>query len=242
MCGSSDMRLAVFVTNTDDSAFARARPLDDAKFAALIQEARPNWTTQAFWVCRGAFPESLQGFDGVMITGSPASLNTPAAWIDRLLAVIRDRLDAGQPIFGACFGHQAIAAALGVSIVRSAGWVHGGFDVIRTGRAPWSGPQDTLRLYGSHIEQIADLPQGATPLFESPGCPYAGFAIGSQVFTIQHHPEMTTDFIADLVEEYADEVGPDVTKQARASLAQTADRAAFADEIARFFEHAARSA
>ena len=240
MCGSSDMHLAILVTNTDDSDFAKARPLDDAKFATLIHEVRPDWTTEAFWVCRGDFPDHLAKFDGVLITGSPASLNAPAGWKDQLIAMIRGILDAGQPLFGACFGHQAIAAALGVPIVRSAGWAHGALDVTRKGRATWSGAQDRIRLYGSHIEQVAELPKGATCLFESPGCAIAGFAIGSQVFTIQHHPEITPEFIADLVEEYAAEVGPEVTNAARASLAQGADRAAFAEEFARFFEHAAR--
>ncbi|MEM9318954.1 MAG: type 1 glutamine amidotransferase [Pseudomonadota bacterium] len=235
------MHLAILVTNTDDSAFAKSRPLDDAKFATLIAEARPDWTTQAFWVCRGEFPERLSRFDGVMITGSPDSVNSPADWKDRLQALIREVLTARQPLFGACFGHQAIAAALGVPVIRSAGWAHGALDVRRTGRAPWSGSEPRLRLYGSHIEQIAHLPDSALSLFESPGCPHAGFAIGSKVFTIQHHPEMTQEFIADLVEEYADVVGPEVTQTARETLSTQADRTAFAEELARFFEHAHRS-
>lgn len=118
------------------------------------------------------------------------------------------------------------------------GWGHGLLQVTRTGRAPWSGPEEGFALYGSHIEQADRVPEGATLLFEGPGVPVAGFAMGETVFTIQHHPEMTHDCITDLVEEYADHVGPEVTASARASLARKADRAGFAAEIARFFEHA----
>lgn len=233
------MRLALLVTNTDDSAFALARPLDDAKFAALMAEVRPQWRLSPFWASRGTFPADLSGFDGVMIGGSPASVTEAAPWMQWLEALIRDMVAARRPLFGACFGHQIIARALGVPVIRNpGGWAHGLIEMHRTGRAPWSGPAPTLRLYGSHVEQVARLPDGATGLYESPGCPVAGFAIGGHVFTVQHHPEMTREFISDLVEEYASLVGEAVTRQARASIERVpADRRAFAEEIAAFFEN-----
>ncbi|MEL6642086.1 MAG: type 1 glutamine amidotransferase, partial [Pseudomonadota bacterium] len=91
----------------------------------------------------------------------------------------------------------------------------------------------------SHIEQVTSLPPGARILFESPGCPIAGYAVGTQVFTIQHHPEMTHAFIEDLVAEYAEHVGQDVTNRAYQSLATgVAHRSEIAEEIASFFEMA----
>ena len=237
-CGSSDMRLATLVTNTDVSAFANAHPLDDAKFAGLIGAVRPNWDVTSYWVCRDAFPKDLGDYDGVMITGSPASVSDAAPWMDKLQAVIRDVIDSKIPLFGACFGHQMIAKALGARIVRNPdGWAHGAIDVVRVERMPWSGPLDSFALYGSHIEQVETLPPGAVRLFESPGCPIAGFGIGSKVFTVQHHPEMDRNFIAALIAEYADHVGPDVTERARRSLTEKpVDQTAFAEEIAMFFE------
>ena len=232
------MRLAVLVTNTDDSAFARERPLDDAKFADLVHLVCPKWEVVPFWVCRGEFPESIDEFQGVMITGSPASTLDGALWIAELEALVRRIIAAHIPVFGACFGHQIIAKALGAGIRQNPeGWAHGLIDVRRVGTVDWSGDSDILRLYGSHIEQVVALPEGAVRLFESPGCPIAGFAIGSHVFTVQHHPEMSRAFMSDLVEEYADEVGPAVTDAARASIrAQPADNQAFAEELVAFFE------
>lgn len=240
--GSSDMKLATLVTNTDFSAFAKARPLDDAKFAGLISEVRPDWTVEAFWVCKGAFPADLSGFDGIMVTGSPASVNDADPWIETLQDMLRRVVADGLPLFGACFGHQIIAKALGAQVVRNPdGWAHGLLDVTRVGAAPWSGPDRALRLFGSHVEQVDRLPEQATRLFESPGCPIAGFALGTSVFTIQHHPEMSAQFFVDLVTEYKGYVGPEVTKAARASLVgASADGPAFAEEIARFFEQARR--
>lgn len=236
------MRLLTLVTNTDFSPFAAARPLDDAKFAALLGEVRPGWTLTASWVCKDAFPGDWTSYDGILITGSPASVHDADPWIARLEALIRDIIAHGTPLFGACFGHQIIARALGAPVVRNPdGWAHGAIEVTRTARTAWSGPLDRFALYGSHIEQVGDLPPGATRLYESPGCPIAGFAIGKSVATLQHHPEMTRAFITDLVEEYSDHVGPEVTAAARRSIAERpVPRAMVAEEIAAFFEQGRR--
>lgn len=237
------MRIAILITNTDDSAFAHARPDDGEKFADLIHLARPDWTCVPFWVCRDEFPEDIHAFDGVMITGSPASANDRAPWMLRLEELIRDMIAARRPLFGACFGHQLIAKALGAAIVPNPqGWGHGLLRVGRVGATPWAGPQAELALYGSHIEQVGAVPEGAEVVFQGPGCAVAGFAIGDSVFTVQHHPEMTHDFITDLVEHYAEEVGTEATERARTSLHRHADQRAFAEEVARFFEHAAARA
>ncbi len=237
------MRLAILVTNTDDSPFSRARPLDDAKFADLIAGVRPDWQTEAFWVCRDIFPQDPSGFDGVMITGSPASVLDLAPWIARLEDLVREITDAKIPLFGACFGHQIIAKALGSKIQPNPeGWAHGRIGVERVQATPWSVSGRQFFLYGSHCEQVADVPAGGVRIFQSPGCPVAGYTLGHHVFTVQHHPEMTPAFIHDLVEELADYVGPAVTESARASLQDgAADGAAFAEEIARFFETARQS-
>ncbi|HBS49903.1 MAG TPA: glutamine amidotransferase, partial [Rhodobacteraceae bacterium] len=57
--------------------------------------------------------------------------------------------------------------------------------------------------------------------------------------TTQHHPEMSPGFIADLTEELAPHMGPDLTARARASLADRAHGGPFAESVARFFEQAA---
>jgi GMP synthase-like glutamine amidotransferase len=66
---------------------------------------------------------------------------------------------------------------------------------------------DPVRLYGSHSEHVTQPPEGAEVLTRSEGCPIAGFAIGSHVYTMQHHPEMTPGFIAALTDELAGAMG-----------------------------------
>ncbi len=234
------MRLITLVTNTDRSDFARSHPLDDAKFAAMIRGVRPDWTVDAAWVCDGQFPEGIAGCDGIMITGSPASVNSGEDWVTRLEALIRDRVAARQPIFGACFGHQVIATALGGQVgPNPGGWVHGVSTCRPLACTDWFDPDGAFDLYASHKEQVLQAPDGVEVLIASEDCPVGGYRIGDHVFTVQHHSEMTADFIAALVEELAQDLPNEVTAKARDRLAEAkVDGPQFAEWVARFFEAA----
>lgn len=233
------MHLAILMTNTDESAFAKARPRDGEKFTTLIKEARPTWTTEVFSVKDGVFPDDLSRFDGVMITGSPASVHDDAPWIGQLFDLIRYMDEQKIPMFGACFGHQAIAVALGGEVVKNPnGWVHGATRVTAILDLPFEESPDSMTLYASHSEQVTSLPDEAVSVTCGEGCAIGGFMKGNHIFTSQYHPEMSDAFIADLIEETADYVGPEVTARARASLTKKADRAEIAQQIAGFFEWA----
>ena len=224
------MRIAVLMTNTDESDFAHRWPLDGEKFPDMMRLVRPDWEFVVYSVKDGVFPESLDGIDGVMITGSPASVNSGEAWVARLEALIREIVVSGLPLFGACFGHQAVATALGGRVGENPeGWVFGQVEQRFTdGRV--------MPIYASHCEQVLDLPEGAEVIAEGPGCAVAGFVIGDGVMTTQYHPEMTPEFISALIDELADKIGPEETTKARASLGDAPDMAETAEWIARFLE------
>lgn len=169
------MHLATLMTNTDESPFAQARPRDGAKFTEMVQGARPDWTTEVFAVKDGVFPDDLSRFDGAIITGSPASVRGDAPWIARLLDLIREMHGRRLPMFGACFGHQAIALALGGQVgPNPGGWVHGLIRNDLLARPAWTKDlPDPLLLYASHTEQATALPEGATPLARSRASPSA---------------------------------------------------------------------
>lgn len=225
------MRLAFLMTNTDESAFALAHPRDGAKFAALIGGVRPDWQLEVYPVKDGVFPPEDAAFDGWIIGGSLAMVHDPEPWIAPLLALIRKLAAQGQPMFGACFGHQAIALALGGTVgPNPGGWVFGLTETTLEG-AP-------IALYAAHSEQVLALPAGAVPLGGNADCAFGAYAIGSTVLCTQYHPEMTHDFMEALVREYAGSLPPEVAARASASLTKRADSARIAERIARFFEAA----
>lgn len=233
------MHIAVLVTNTDDSDFAARHPRDAEKFHRLITAARPDWQVTAFDLPKGEFPEDLDRFDGFLIGGSPASVQDAEPWIDRLMDLVRAAHAAGTPMVGACFGHQAIAQALGGRVGDNPGpFVLGAAEIEITSQAPWMEDVTRIRLAAAHGEQVLDLPPGAEVLGRSPGCPVAAYRIGSRIFATQHHPEMTPEFAAALVEEFAPHFPPEVGQSARQSLTKAIEGPRFAEWIARFFEQA----
>lgn len=235
------MHLAILMTNTDESDFAQRHPKDGEKFSSLIHGVRPDWTVTSFRVKDDVFPDDIEAFDGVIITGSPASVLDDQPWVRRLLDEIRTAYAADIPLFGACFGHQAIAMALGGRVEKNPnGWGFGLIEMSVVEKAPWYQGDTRLLQYGAHIEHVTQMPTGARRLFTAPHCDIAGFAIEDRVYTTQNHPEMTPDFVSALVEEYADKMDQDVISRARSSLSRTADTDVFAHSIARFFEAAVK--
>lgn len=231
------MHIAVLATNTDDSDFAARHPRDVEKFRVLLQGVRPGWRVTAFDLPKGEFPDDVQGFDGMLIGGSPSSVHDEDAWIDRLLALIRESFAAGVPVAGACFGHQAIAKALGGVVGPNAGgFVLGTAETEVVAPAPWMDPVRTFRLAAAHGEQVTALPPGAEVVGRTEGCAAACYRIGERVFATQYHPEMTPEFLAALVEEFAPKFSAEVSAAARASLALGTEGPRFAEWIARFFE------
>ena len=225
------MHIAILMANTDESEFAQRHPKDGEKFARLLGPLRPDWRFTTISVKDGEFPADLSDYDGFIITGSPASVHDDQPWVHRLMQVIREIRAADRPLFGACFGHQAIAKALGGRVEKNpGGWVFGLAETQMEG-AP-------IRLYAAHVEQVTQLPEGAEPLGGNADCPVGAYRIGSHVLTTQYHPEIQPDFAAALVEEYRDKLPAEVAERAADSLAQEAETGRMARRIVAFFEGA----
>lgn len=232
------MHLAILMTNTDESDFAKRHPKDGEKFTRLVHLVRPDWQLTSFAVKDGVFPTDMSLFDGMIITGSPASVHDTDPWVARLQALIRDIYAQDIPMFGACYGHQAIALALGGTVgPNPAGWVFGRTRSKIIHATPWmQGLPEMFSEYGAHVEAVTHLPEGAQVLAVSDTCPIAGYRIGNAIYTTQNHPEMTDGFIEALIEEYHDKLPEGVGDAAKASLAHDVDQRAYAETIAQFFE------
>ncbi len=53
------MKLAILMTNTDESAFAQQHPKDGEKFSQMIAAVRPAWECVTYNVKDGDFPKDL---------------------------------------------------------------------------------------------------------------------------------------------------------------------------------------
>jgi GMP synthase-like glutamine amidotransferase len=231
------MHIALLDTNTDDSSFGRSHPDEAAKFRALMAPVAPDWQITGYRTYLDEFPETLEGLDGIMISGSIASVNDDAPWIDRLMQLIREARDRGTPVFGACFGHQAVAKALGGEVgYNPQGWVLGRYETQVQDPAPWmDGAAPTMALHAAHKEQVLVPPPGASTHAGTPEVPHGHMSVGPLIFSTQYHPELSGDFMRGLFGHMEGSVAPSVLENARASMTGPVDNRLMADWISAFF-------
>ncbi|MHB1817121.1 MAG: type 1 glutamine amidotransferase [Streptosporangiaceae bacterium] len=134
------------------------------------------------------FPDPLD-YDVVIPMGAPWSVYdrlTIGTWIGDELDVLRRAHAAGVPILGICFGGQALAAALGGTVVRAErgelGWV-----TLRTDRP---GLIDAGPWFEWHTDRWI-LPEGAEAVAR-PDAAEQAFVCGRSL-GLQFHPEVTPD-------------------------------------------------
>lgn len=203
------------MTNTDESALAAAHPRDGDMWRAVLAPLCPQGDVPLCSVKDDQFPGHVGDHDRFIITGGPASVNDLAPWLDRLFGLIREAVATDVPLFGACFGHQAVALAFGRRVEENpGGWVFATTMTTVDAPTPWTGA-GTVRQYAAHVEQVTRLRDGATEVMGNEECPVGGFVIAEHVFTTQYHPEMTHGFMAALIEENAGKMPAEVARRER---------------------------
>jgi GMP synthase-like glutamine amidotransferase len=234
------MRIAILLTDIDVSDFASQFPDEAQKVVNLMQPQVTGWSFHPYAVRDQIFPADILAYDGLIITGSPASVHDDRPWIAPLLQLIQDADARRVPMVGICFGHQAIALALGGEVGRNPrGWGLGTVTTDFHTYKAWMEPRHPqIRLWRWHNEVVTRLPPGAEVLGRDPLTDVSAFSIGDHVFATQHHPEITEDYMRAMLDQLEGEVAHSVLVQARASCKPGAEGALFAVWMARFFEMA----
>jgi GMP synthase-like glutamine amidotransferase len=188
---------------------------------------------EVFKVLQGEFPSDPSVCEGWLVTGSKHGAYEQHDWIPPLEDLIRDIYAADLPMIGVCFGHQVIAQALGGKVEKSSkGWGVGNYTY-----ADKNG-ENAITLNAYHQDQVVEAPACATDVLGNDFCENAILTYGTKAYTMQPHPEFSTQYIRDLIEARAIGVIDDnVLADARSKLMDDVDAQKAADQFEAFFKY-----
>jgi GMP synthase-like glutamine amidotransferase len=144
------------------------------------------------------------GHDAIVVMGGPMGVYDTEAfpWLVAEQRFLRDAIDAGTAVFGACLGAQLVAGCLGARVMPAPVPEVGILDVVLTaeGRADavTGGLPERFPVLQWHSDTF-DLPAGATLLASSEAYANQAFRVGIAVYAVQFHVEVT----AAMLEEWA---------------------------------------
>lgn len=146
---------------------------------------------------------------GFILSGSPHSVyEADAPYIQKFI------LESGLPIFGICYGMQALTHALGGQVDSSAHREYGEAEIQTLISNPLL--SSLSKVWMSHGDRITKMPEGFIALAKSDNSPFAAMAdMQRKYFGVQFHPEVNhTPNGVELIKHFAVDicgVSPDWT-------------------------------
>jgi GMP synthase (glutamine-hydrolysing) len=177
---------------------------------------------------------SLEGYDGIAITGSSLHIYNGGPEVTRQIELVRAALKTGTPLFGSCWGLQVITAAAGGSVRKNPKGRELGFGrrirLTEAGRKHpmYVGKLDVFNAPTVHLDEVESLAPGTTVLATNEVSDVQSAEIrtnGSTAWAVQYHPEYPLREIAAIVRR----IGPRLIDEG--FFADKADIKTFAQDL-----------
>jgi GMP synthase (glutamine-hydrolysing) len=177
---------------------------------------------------------SLEGYDGIAITGSSLHIYNGGPEVTRQIELVRAALKTGTPLFGSCWGLQVITAAAGGSVRKNPKGRELGFGrrirLTEAGRKHpmYAGKLDVFNAPTVHLDEVESLAPGTTVLATNEVSDVQSAEIranGSTAWAVQYHPEYPLREIAAIVRR----IGPRLIDEG--FFADKADIKTFAQDL-----------
>lgn len=164
---------------------------DSQKFVDLLQPFNTAAQFDTYYSTQDQFPQSLDAFDAILVTGSPCSVHDQLDWIMRMMDLIRQADAAGKRIIASCFGHQLVAKTFGGEVgFNEQGWMIGNYPIAIEARYAWMQPAAAQTgLYHFNQERVTRLPAAAKAFARSEAYDAYAYTLGDNILCLQGHPE-----------------------------------------------------
>ena len=214
------INLGILQVNHDKSEDIGDKFPDDAhRFRNLFDDLETRFKYKVYMTIGDELPKDINEQDAYLITGSPLSVRDDHSFSKKLYEFIRNCDQNKKPLIGSCFGHQAIAVALGGIVSKSSIKWNVGIEKTKFENfMPWMKPKNNLSLYVFHEDQVSVMPDDCKLLGSTQNCPISSFSKGNHIFTTQSHPEFDYTFMKTIVEKYKEILGTKIFDQAIKSL------------------------
>ena len=159
-----------------------------AQYAQLIARRVREARVYSEVIPHTASVEEIKARDpqAIVLSGGPASVYEEGA--PQLNSGI---FDLGVPVFGICYGFQAMAQALGGTVARTGTSEFGRTELKVTGGELHSDLPGTQPVWMSHGDAVTAAPEGFDVVAVSSGAPVAAFENRArQLAGVQYHPEV----------------------------------------------------
>lgn len=181
-------------------------------------------------------------YAGVLVTGSGAMVTERADWSERSADWLRDAAEAGQPLFGICYGHQLIAHALGGQVDynprgREMGTVPVSLHAGAADDPLFAGLPARFDAHTTHLQTVTAPPPGAQVLATSERDDCQAFRWGEAAWGVQFHPEFSTGMMRGYIHARSEALAKEGT--CHASLSKAVRPAPLARRVLRRFIHQA---
>lgn len=193
----------------------QARDLDDPMLdheLACFRERIPHsYGLERSNLVEGPWDEGiLSGYTAIMVGGSGryGAAENEEHWFEPVLGLLRRVTELDFPLFCSCWGHEALAVALGGRVEVDADGYELGLLPVRLSDA---GAADELFTHLpdpfvtpiGHTEQVVRLPEQATLLASTDRCRVQAYRIGNKpIYSTQFHPELSSERLWERVDAY----------------------------------------
>jgi GMP synthase (glutamine-hydrolysing) len=159
-----------------------------AQYAQLIARRVREARVYSEVIPHDATMEEIKAKDpqAIVLSGGPASVYAEGApQLDPAM------FDLGVPVFGICYGFQAMAQALGGTVAHTGTSEYGRTTLNVTGGELHSDLPVTQPVWMSHGDAVTQAPEGFDVVATSAGAPVAAFEHrGRRLAGVQYHPEV----------------------------------------------------